>query len=152
TAMVWHARTGKPLTPPLRHKDQVLGASFRSNANWVVTASADRTARIWESETGDPIAASFPGLLSFFDARFLPDDKTIAVFDRHGAVWRWKLPVDPRPLEDLSAIARLLSGSSDAAQGTITSLKTEPLELTWHRLASRYPSDFTVSAEQVAAW
>jgi WD40 repeat protein/serine/threonine protein kinase len=152
TARVWDARTGKPLTPALRHQGQVLGASFNPNANWVVTASADKTARIWESETGDPIASSLPGLLSFFDARFLPDDRTIAISDKREAVWQWKLPVDPSPLEDLSAIARLLSGSSDAAQGTSTSRKPEPLELTWQRLASRHPSDFTVSAEQVAAW
>src|SRR5204863_6934446 len=37
-----------PLFAPLRHTGPVLSASFSQDGKWVVTASADHTARIWD--------------------------------------------------------------------------------------------------------
>lgn len=38
------------------HKDSVLSASFSAEVPWVITASRDRTARVWNSQTGEEIA------------------------------------------------------------------------------------------------
>jgi WD40 repeat protein len=47
SARVWDAQTGEPLTPPLKHAQQVVQASFSADGRAVVTASFDGTARIW---------------------------------------------------------------------------------------------------------
>ena len=46
-AQVWDAHTGEPLTPGLRHGLGVLDAAFGTLGGRAITASADRTARIW---------------------------------------------------------------------------------------------------------
>ena len=43
------------LVPPLQHADWVLAAAFDLKGERVVTASSDKTARIWDAPTGEPI-------------------------------------------------------------------------------------------------
>jgi len=43
------------LVPPLQHDGWVLAATFDATGEHVVTASADKTARIWDARTGAPI-------------------------------------------------------------------------------------------------
>jgi hypothetical protein len=48
TAWVWDAATGKPLTSPLEQQGQVWSAAFSPDGTRVVTASYDKTARVWD--------------------------------------------------------------------------------------------------------
>jgi len=48
TARVWNSATGEALTPPLEHDDMICSARFSSDGFFVVTASGDQTARIWD--------------------------------------------------------------------------------------------------------
>ncbi len=150
TAIVWDARSGKQLTPALRHDHQVKTTDFSPNGMWVVTASADMTTRVWDADTGDPLAPPLRFLEGLRAAKFLPDGRTIAVSDAENAVRLWALPIDSRPVADISAIVRLLSGVSENSSGG--SPKQESPEQLWRKLASKYPSDFSVSGAQVAAW
>ena len=52
TARVWDAKSGKPITEPLRHDDDVWSAQFSPDGNRIVTASSDRTARVWDVQSG----------------------------------------------------------------------------------------------------
>ena len=45
---VWDATTGLPLTSPMRHAGRVNWLSFSPDSRSLLTASADRTARLWE--------------------------------------------------------------------------------------------------------
>jgi WD40 repeat protein len=45
---VWEAASGKEVGQPLRHRGRVHSATFSPNGKSVVTASADKTARVWE--------------------------------------------------------------------------------------------------------
>jgi WD40 repeat protein/serine/threonine protein kinase len=154
TAMVWDFRTGKQLVPPLRHQYRVMSASFSPDGKWLVTTTADdEMARIWDTETGDPLGPPVHSPVGLSVAKFLPDSRAIAVLSIHGEVWQWPLRVDPRPLEDLSAMARLLSGGPvELHGGAHSGAEPEPVDATWQRLAAKYPSDFTVSNDQIAAW
>src|SRR5882757_7777027 len=51
TARVWDARTGKPLTEPLEHRNSVNAVAFSPDGARVVTASDDTTARVWDVRT-----------------------------------------------------------------------------------------------------
>jgi WD40 repeat protein len=150
-AKLWDVQTGKTLTPALRHANQVKSVAFSPNGRWIVTASVN-VVQIWDSDSGSLVTPRLRNLVSVSRANFSPDGTTVVVCNENNTVWRWRLPVDPKPVEDASAIARLLSASSDDSQGAGPVLQPDHLELTWQGLASKYPSDFTVSSDQVAAW
>ena len=48
--------TGKPIGEPLKgHERSVSSAAFSPDGKRIVTASWDKTARLWDAETGKPI-------------------------------------------------------------------------------------------------
>src|SRR5262249_19027568 len=57
TAWVWEATTGKPLLTLLGHSAPVLSAAFSPDGTRIVTASKDRTARVF--------FGSLPGYLRY---------------------------------------------------------------------------------------
>jgi WD40 repeat protein len=54
SARVFDAATGRALTPPLPHGEDVTCTAFSANGQWVATGSRDGTARIWNAGTGLP--------------------------------------------------------------------------------------------------
>jgi len=53
SARVWDAATGESLGAPLTHQDAVRSAAFSPDGTRVVTASLDKTARMWEIPLDD---------------------------------------------------------------------------------------------------
>jgi WD40 repeat protein len=49
TARIWDVPTGEPIGKPLQHDDSVLAVAFNRTGELVVTASADKTVRIWRA-------------------------------------------------------------------------------------------------------
>ena len=45
-----------PLLPPMQHQDSVSSAQFSPDCRFVVTASYDQTARVWDARTGKPVS------------------------------------------------------------------------------------------------
>jgi hypothetical protein len=152
TAMVWDAVSGAPLTPALKHDDQVSEATFSPNAKWILTASSDKTARVWGAETGDPLTPPLRHVAMLADARFLADGRSIVTSDGNGSFWKWNLPLDERPVEDLKMFGRLLTGSTVAHLGEGRSPQAKSLEVLWRELQTRYPFSFVTSSAEVAAW
>jgi WD40 repeat protein len=89
TARIWDARTGQPLTPPLRHQDLVSSAAWSPDGTRVVTASLDNTARIWDARTGWPLTPPLTHQAYVSSAAWSPDGTRVvtASDDRTVRIW-----------------------------------------------------------------
>jgi WD40 repeat protein len=79
------------VSPPLRvlrgHEDQVYSAVFSPDGKYIVTASKDQTARVWDTTTGEEVLVlrGLKGLVS--GAQFSPDGKYIVTASLDPQVW-----------------------------------------------------------------
>ena len=88
-ARVWDARTGEPVSEPMRHDDKIRSVCFSPDGNRVLTASWDKTARIWEAETGKSVGQPMRHDLWVNSACFSPDGNFVvtAAWDACAMVW-----------------------------------------------------------------
>lgn len=152
TAMVWNAVTGQRLIPPAQHQEKVCTAAFSPDGKWFVTASIDKSARVWSSQTGDPLTPPLRHLAGLSKAAFLADGRHLYTQDTQGVCRIWNLPLEKRPIADLTALARLLSGHTEMRYGNQSSDHGQSLEDIWKRLDSQYPGAFNVSSDEVLRW
>jgi roadblock/LC7 domain-containing protein len=75
---------------PLRHDGAVNSAAFSPDGKWVVSASADRTARIWEAATGNPMGRPLQHESYVWDAAFSPDGKWVVTASADGTARLWE--------------------------------------------------------------
>ena len=71
------------------HTDRVIAASFSPDGTRVVTASEDKTARIWNAATGQPIATLAGHTVGVYAASFSPDGTRVvtASDDQTARIW-----------------------------------------------------------------
>ena len=109
TARLWHVESvasrraaqapdgvpdlrGRPASSPLRHQHAVRYAEFSPTGRYVVTASFDGTARIWDSQTGEQVSSPLTHYGNVVRARFAPDEKHLVTAGSDGAVKLWEMP------------------------------------------------------------
>ena len=73
----------------LRHEDIVQSAKFSPDGRWLVTASSDKTARVWDASTGLPVSAPMQHEDVVYSAVFSPDGHRVATasWDKTARVW-----------------------------------------------------------------
>ncbi|MEW5803389.1 MAG: WD40 repeat domain-containing protein [bacterium] len=72
-----------------RHESIVTSAHFSPDGRWVVTASWDNTARVWDASTGKPVSEPMPHEGGIYSARFSSDGRWVvtASSDKTARVW-----------------------------------------------------------------
>ena len=91
--LVSAAHASKLIVMLVGHEDPVVSASFSPDGKKVVTASGDKTARIWDADTGKQIARLTGHEDPVVSASFSPDGKKVvtASRDKTARIWdvRW---------------------------------------------------------------
>jgi hypothetical protein len=88
-ATLSQANWAVPVGDPMRHDSAITSARFSSDGQWVVTASADSTARVWHAATGKAIGEPMRHAGTVFSAQFSPDGRRVvtASEDKTARVW-----------------------------------------------------------------
>jgi Flp pilus assembly protein TadD len=73
----------------LKHLDRVVSIDFSPDGARVVTASSDRTARIWDVETGRPLAGPLVHKDHVLSAQFSTDGKRVVTASDDGTARVW---------------------------------------------------------------
>ena len=80
---IWDSETGRRIQTVEGHKDAVLSITFSNNGNWLLTSSYDKSARLWNRETGE--SREFLGHSSWvWSASFSHDEKRIVTAGQDG--------------------------------------------------------------------
>ena len=66
-----------PVTEPLRHEGRVIAASFSPDGRRVLTASYDKTAQVWDAESGKKVGKPMHHEAEVNAASFSPDGRWI---------------------------------------------------------------------------
>jgi WD40 repeat protein/Flp pilus assembly protein TadD len=89
TARVYDVATGRPVTPPLSHHNEITYAAFNADGRRIVTTSMDQMARVWDASTGAPVSPPLAHASTIEFADFSPDGRRLATAsdDNTARVW-----------------------------------------------------------------
>jgi len=87
-AQVWNVNTGLAISPPFGPEGGLEMACFNPDGTLIVTASEDKTVRVWDAASGKE-KLRLPHPARTFAARFSPDGCLIvtACDDKYGRLW-----------------------------------------------------------------
>jgi tetratricopeptide (TPR) repeat protein len=91
------------LIEALRHDDGVTSAAFSRDDSRILTSSFDKTARLWDSETGKALCDPLRHDQLVTSAKFSPDGKQIATASLDGAIRVWELFADNERFRPIAA-------------------------------------------------
>ena len=89
SARVWDAKTGAPVTDPLKHEARVVNVVFSPSGLHIVSSSEDDTARVWNVQTGAPVGQPLRHDLDVNMADVSPNGRWVvtASEDRTAKIW-----------------------------------------------------------------
>jgi WD40 repeat protein len=90
-ARLGDAATGKPIGPPLAHRQPVLAGAVSPDSRLALTGSHDHTARLWDTATGQPLGWPLMHNAPVEGVAFHPDGRWVATTTQDKGVRLWQL-------------------------------------------------------------
>jgi WD40 repeat protein len=90
-ARVWDAGTTKPVSPPLRHGDEVTAVALSPDGHFALTGGNDQTARLWNARSGEALGAPLKHTSTVLHVAFSPDGKSAITVTADHRIHRWLL-------------------------------------------------------------
>jgi WD40 repeat protein/tRNA A-37 threonylcarbamoyl transferase component Bud32 len=123
---IYDTETGAEVQVLRGHQDRVSSVVFSSDGKRILTASLDRTARIWDAETGKPLRVLDKGhACSLASAEFMPDGLVLTVSSgvkRHRDENPLQALLQNYPAESvdppITEPFRVLAGGSSSSRGS----------------------------------
>jgi WD40 repeat protein len=117
----------------LKHTLAVRSAEFSPDGKRIVTASSDKTARVWDAQTGQPLTEPLTHEGTLKSARFSPDGKRIITDFFDGTAHMWDVGPAKRPSPDwLLELSEAVSGQVLSKQGVLEATKPNRAEVLQH--------------------
>jgi WD40 repeat protein/serine/threonine protein kinase len=113
----WHARA-RLIERSLRHGGEVWALAFSPDGHRLVTASQDRTARLWDVATGHPLAGAMSHDGPVLAVGFCPDGKSLATAGLDGKLRRWNA-LTSSPLGEPMALGVPISSLAFSPDGSL---------------------------------
>ena len=88
-AMLIQANWAIPVADPMRHDEAVFSAQFSADGQRIVTASFDKTARVWDAATGKAIGEPMRHEDVVLTAQFSADGKRVVTASKDKTVRVW---------------------------------------------------------------
>src|SRR5258707_7194526 len=84
------------LLPPtllliLQHEMSVMSAQFSADGLRIVTSSLDRTAQVWDAQTGEKLGPPFWHDTPVFQAKFSADGRVLLTLGEDGSLQIWDI-------------------------------------------------------------
>src|SRR5262249_24970302 len=113
---------------PLEHRERVFGVVFSPNGKRIVTASADKTAQVWDAVAGEPFGPPLAHGGAVYSVALSPNGRVAATACQDGSARLWDIQtgkpigmrlVHPFPVHRVVFSpdgGKLLSGSEHVAR------------------------------------
>jgi len=141
---VWNLSTGQPVTPAYR--TFALLAIFSKRGPYFLTGSEQGRVRVWDLTSGlaltPPLNHGGPVFQALFDSAGRFVYTSTVDNERSPSTHAWDITPDSRPIADLHAFAKLLSGHLIDEAGELVPIKGEKIHRYFTEMRAKYPDGF----------
>jgi WD40 repeat protein len=117
----------------MQHDGRVLHAVFSADSGRVLTASTDRTARVWNAASGQPVTEPLEhgGVVRY--AEFSPDGQQVVTASEDRTARLWRLSPGSVDAEGWMRRAQLLSARRIDETGAVVTVDTAQFLDLWKK-------------------
>jgi len=155
SARLWDVASGRPLTPPIRHRVSLKSARLSPDGRLLLTVDKRFDLRAWDAATGEPLTPLLPtpGVLLDLDCSADGSQIWAVTFELNSppVLSRWDLTPFDLPPDDIERWVQVLAGERVEGGGAV-SLSPDELRDTWEALRARHPELCSPSAADLLEW
>jgi WD40 repeat protein len=149
---IWSLARGRQIGEDLRHADQIVHVQLGAEANLVITASWDKSAQLWDGETGVPVSPKLPFSYALQMAVLGRESRWLIAREIGGDTWIRPVTAVEWSEPTLQRLANLLAARSPAPIAADEAQSAKALAREWFDLQATCSDCFSVAREDIITW